>query len=310
MTIHAVVNPNGLTIVSQGALRSLRRKNLSATAVSGLSGCQASWGFKIFSKWFLEYPLDMPFRRGLMFHYVMEHLAQSDPQFRSAARARALVDEVAQHKDYKDLYAIPEAQQWLKTAVNNVYTMGLHPMGWRMSNRLAEFGAEVKVEGSLYGSTNSFMGYIDLLLEGNNGVVIVDWKTGSAKPAWKPGNLFDSGLDEARQQFIYAKLLTQDGIDVTGAQLWYPLAKEIVSVSLNLPALASRVEDDVKQADWELSNRKEDASFSFTPSALCSWCPLVNACPSARPAKKQKEFDAREKNPTKEEILQGVEIES
>lgn len=132
--------------------------------------------------------------------------------------------------------------------------------------------------------------------------------TGAKVKRWKAHTKSTDGLGETRQQVIYSMLLEQRDLTVSGARLIYPVAKEIVDVNLRDEEFKDRVVEDVKHADAALDVLQESNEFAFTPGFLCSWCALVNICPSADRKGFDKAVKAREQQPSPDILKQAIEV--
>lgn len=131
--------------------------------------------------------------------------------------------------------------------------------------------------------------------------------TGAKARIWKPNVKSDDGLPEQRQQIIYSMLLRDEGIDVAGASLIYPVAKEVVRVRINDENLKDRIVKDVEKTDRDLDLMIENNTFEYEPSFLCSWCPLARSCPEARlNHRSEKMMTAYNSQPFPEELEEGI----
>lgn len=129
--------------------------------------------------------------------------------------------------------------------------------------------------------------------------------TGKVKK-WVKKNKSEDGLKEQRQQIIYSMLLEQQGYNVSTARLIYPVYKEIVKVDLKDEDLRKRTLHDIAEADKLMDVMRDSNMFEFNPTYLCSWCPLVKACPAARPGKGDKARRAYMQQPEIDELSKGI----
>lgn len=100
------------------------------------------------------------------------------------------------------------------------------------------------------------------------------------------------GFKEAHQQYSYLILAEQNGIDVKDAELLFPAVHDSYNVA-PVPALITSVEDpepevvafdkwvrdSYKAADEAVDKLSTTGVFPYSPSFLCSWCPLAKLCP-------------------------------
>lgn len=131
--------------------------------------------------------------------------------------------------------------------------------------------------------------------------------TGKAK-VWNPKTKSEEGLPEQRQQLIYKMLLEKEGINVSGARLIYPVAKQIVNVDFEDKKLAERVVEDVENTDQALSTMIDNNAFEYGPSFLCAWCPLSKMCPAATIKPYEKMQKAFASQPEPEILMKGIAL--
>lgn len=103
------------------------------------------------------------------------------------------------------------------------------------------------------------------------------------------------GFAEAFQQYSYMILGQQNGLPVEHAELLYPAVEDATNVA-SVPPLAvgddvspvaaefdSWVRDAYGVADKALDELSDSGEFMYSPSFLCSWCPLAKMCPKFQP---------------------------
>lgn len=129
--------------------------------------------------------------------------------------------------------------------------------------------------------------------------------TGKVKK-WVKKNKSEDGLKEQRQQIIYSMLLEQQGYNVSTARLIYPVYKEVVKVDLKDEDLRKRTLHDIAEADKLMDVMRDSNMFEFNPTYLCSWCPLVKACPAAKPGMGDKARRAYIQQPEIDELSRGI----
>nr|WP_276513276.1 PD-(D/E)XK nuclease family protein [Cellulomonas hominis] len=124
-----------------------------------------------------------------------------------------------------------------------------------------------------------FKGFVDRIDgDPDTGLKVIDYKSGKVPK-------LQYGDDHGDQMRLYAEaLLAGLGHTVAAAQLLY--IEKVVSRDVDLSPQAI---DNTKRGfvrSWEdLRGYVERSAFPAKPSALCGWCPLVNSCPVARPAR-------------------------
>jgi hypothetical protein len=116
------------------------------------------------------------------------------------------------------------------------------------------------------------------------------------------------GFAEAFQQYSYMILGQQNGLGVERAELLYPAVESATNVasvpplvtSDNVSPVAAEFDSWVRNAyavaDKVLDELSESGEFTYSPSFLCSWCPLAKMCPKFQPLN-GKGVAARESQP-------------
>jgi len=215
-----------------------------------------------------------------------------------------VVEDVLSSDDYYRLRSNESAVKWVKKSAKSY----LKEHGKQLDadeaiaakneliftgNRSVDSGLEIFVVGRIGNTTRDTLGFIDRVKEidreegsdVSSEVMVEDWKSGAKVKKYKPGTKAKNpeGLAEQRQQIIYSLLLEQEkGVKVTGARLIYPVAREVVDVDLTDEKLRERVIADVEAADAQLTDHIDRNLFEYSPSILCSWCPLAKICPAAK----------------------------
>ena len=124
-----------------------------------------------------------------------------------------------------------------------------------------------------------FTGFIDradIVGDGERfGCRIVDFKSGKYK------GVAPFGDDHGDQLRVYAEAVrVADGRMPIAADLLYIGARRARSVSLSRREMSATLEGFARA--WvDLKHHVAERAFPATPSPLCGWCPLVNACPAA-----------------------------
>lgn len=105
------------------------------------------------------------------------------------------------------------------------------------------------------------------------------------------------GFGEQRQQLIYKMLLEQDGFDVAGARLIYPVSQGIVKVYVEDVDLKNTVIESIENVDKKLNVMIDMNNFDYKINPFCSWCPLAKICPTKPFPKFEKALLAYESQP-------------
>lgn len=322
------ITKEGLRVISDETSAKLAKKKLSASTVTGLQGCPASWLANSFviPEIIVEDQPDNAARRGSLFHQIMENFFALAPAERTQEAIKQEVKNVLNSDEYKDLANNRDVIMWVRGAVNGYYNM--HADTAPEDVVIAEIetekgikpGLEIFVIGQIGNAKRPTLGFIDRLqeisreegAEVSSEVMVEDWKTGAKVKKYNPNTRAKNpeGLNEQRQQIIYAILLEQEmNVKVTAARLIYPVAREVVNVDLTDEKLRARVIEDVENADKQLDSHIERNLFEYSPSILCSWCPLAKICPAAKSFNHvEKARLAFESQPSVQELAPGFEF--
>lgn len=308
------IGNSGISIVSEETAAALAKKKISPSLISGIENCPASWAAGNFVMRDIEEEPDNPKTRGQLFHRVMEMLFSAPPEERTREKVAEIKAEVLKEEEFAVFLGIPAALEWLDSAINGYYKMGGRPQKVNIASIKREEdsepipGLEIFVEGSLAGANRRTLGFIDRLTispDTPDAVIVEDWKSGAKAKKWNGSLKSNDGLPDARQQVIYSMLLEQQGINVAGARLIFPVAKEIVEVDLEDENLKARVLADIKKTDEALDNFIENNNFEYKPSFLCAWCPIAKICPKAEISNFAKAKEAFNKQPSIEKLAAG-----
>lgn len=316
------LDETGAHIKSREVAEKLEKKKLSASMITGLlgdTGCAARWLADSFViRDLIEEEPDNPARRGSLFHKVMEDLFALEPEERTKTKVKELAVQTLKSDEFKDLSTNRDVFEWLKDAINGYYNMGGNPEKVQVAEIIMDEskgpqkGLEIFVKGRIGNTKREILGFVDRLVlntvKKDGSLIIEDWKTGAKAKKWKSHTKSDEGLAEQRQQLIYKMLLENQGFEVSGARLIYPVAGEMVKVDIKDEELAQRVIEDVEETDKKLDVMIENNTFEYKPSFLCSWCSLSKICPQAdiKPYKKMQ--DAFQSQPDPSILLKAIEL--
>lgn len=319
---YVVMSPKGIHINKPEIFEKLDDISLSASLITSMEQCPAQWVFdKYVKREIIEEPEDTPAKRGNVFHTIMEDFFEIEPpEDRTMIKLYEITARVIK-EGYPEFADNQEVIQWTLDAVHGYYEMGGNPKNVNIATVKKHKtdepvkGLEIFVKGQIGKASRKTLGYVDQIIQDHideEGIVVSDWKSGATiRRFQKPQNLdkprkYNPGFPEVRQQMIYTMLLEARGEKVTSARLVYPVGREIVNVDVDDLWIRKKVVESVEKADKTLSNSIEQNLFEYGPSALCSWCPLVNMCPAAQKIPSEKAVESREKQPTVEELKKGV----
>lgn len=312
------IDNKGVHIVAKKAAEQLEKKSISPSMITSLESCPAKWAAEAFAtRELIKEEPDNAARRGSLFHQIMEDVCKSAPEERTKKLVKQTTEDVFNSDDYKDLAENEDVIAWVRDAINGYYTMGGNPMNVEIAEvslggKAPKKGLEIFVKGKIGDARRETLGFIDRLIvnkkKNDGSIVIEDWKTGAKAKVWNPKTKGDEGLSEQRQQIIYSILLEQDGIDVSGARLIYPVARTVVNVDLEDEDLKQKVITSIEETDKKLDVYTERNTFEFKPSFLCAWCTIQSICPKATIKPYAKMQEAAAKQPTPEVLLKGIEV--
>lgn len=246
----------------------VRPKHLSPSSASMFRQCPQRWKFRYVDK--LPDPPGEAALAGTFAHRVLEDLLVLEPQERTMDRARALAKEIwadmQGDQDFKGLDLDPDGIRNFKwTAWRAIEGL------WNLEDPKTVEVVEVETEVSVEIGGVPFVGYIDRVETGSDGLVISDYKSGRA-----PRRKFHK--DRLEQVLLYAAALAElHGKLPARARLLY-LGQRIDETEVtaeNIAKVTQRL-----AATWdELLRRTETGEFPPEPGPLCGWCAFVRHCP-------------------------------
>lgn len=307
----------GLQIIDPDTMATFANKKLSNSLIDGINGCRARWLFSTYTP--MVEVVDSPLSRGSWFHYIMEQFYKLPANERTKDNLHKILINTKSHDKFSALYQIPAAKDWLKQCLKGYYELGAKPQQVKIAllektklngDPYLTPGLEIFVDGKLGSAKREVLGFIDQLsVSKDNKLQVLDWKTGATAKRYSKSNKNDDGWSECRQQILYTQMLRQyEQHKVNKAVLVYPLAKTVVQVPINDKELIKKAIVDVEQADQALDELNDSNEFTYKPSFLCSWCPLVNICPKAQRGSSSKMRAAQETQPTLEEVSEVLEM--
>lgn len=298
--------------------RKLRRPELSPSVAATYNACPArAAGDRLMPR------VEDPFaanEMGTAFHSVMEELYALEPEKRTREAARDALRQIADEK-----WATDKLERKTKQALDENHASRVEWEttidGWvdgqfQLENppEIDVFAVEYKLDGIQIGAgvggvtgipLKGFVDRTDLVtVGGERRLSVVDFKAG--KPKLKPDLRY--GDDYGDQQRIYFVGYTEKtGVEPVGARLMFPRGPGVREIDVSKDAIRKTLL--AFRAGWNTMNESADRrSYEARPSALCSWCPLVNSCPmgkqQAARANKPNAVAARAKAPS--EVQLGI----
>ena len=246
----------------------VRPKHLSPTSASMFRQCPRRWKFRYVDR--LPDPPGEAALAGTFAHRVLEELLGLEPQERTMDRARACAKEVwsdmAVDEDFNALALDTDGIRNFKwTAWRAIEGL------WDLEDPTTVEVVDTETEVSVEIGGVPFIGYIDRVDAGSDGLVISDYKSGRA-----PGRRFFK--DRLEQVLLYAAALAEmQGTLPARARLMY-LGQRIDETQVtaeNIRDVTQRLADT-----WEeLLQRSDTGEFPPETGPLCGWCAFVRHCP-------------------------------
>lgn len=275
---------DGITILDEGLMDDVKRKNLSASMVSEFSQCPADWLMNSFILPKIDHEEPIHFVRGQIFHDIMETFFS----FPKEKRTPKLLSQTAMYvikTKYKDTLKDPETMKWTREALQGYLEAGFDYANVDVAqivknkNEAPELGLELFVKGKIGNTERDVVGFVDRIDQLPNGSLrIVDYKTGKKIHPFDPQKPIDDNNDFGywRQQLAYAMLLEQDGHYIGGAKLEFPIARGEVIVDVNNEYLREQVKRDFEAVDAALSKCIDENFFPFKGHFFCKWCGMLS----------------------------------
>ena len=322
--VKAVIDKDGVHFEDAEIIDKAARTNVSNSLISGMLKCPAR---QAADKWIMpgvmpEDPLG-PTVLGSAFHKVMEFFFALPPKERTYDNIKECYRKMLADEEFQVLNTSAEARKWVRHRVNEYYHSGFEDPEKvkiaqieRVSKRGFPYlasGLELFVTARLGNATRNTLGFIDRLSVDEDGNYIVeDWKTGRKAHPFDPSEKY-ADFGYVRQQILYAMIVedTTDG-KVSKARLLYPDALHpgpdgqeeegfyVDNVPIHNELYRKQAIKDVETVSAMLDDCNESNTWPAVPSPLCSWCPLVNVCPSAMKIKKQNAVESRANQPDAE----------
>lgn len=281
---------DALVITDADALARIDRKALSASTMKSMQGCPARYAAEKLMP--SEEDPFSPAAVGTAAHTVFETLFALKPHKRTEDKAMEILLELTDETWTSEEKV--QALNWSSAVREKVLPL------FKMTDprEIEVVSIEERFDGiELAGIP--FVGFIDLVDKEPRGIRINDWKTGRATTAAAAKRFGDSEGDQLR---LYAAAYrARYGVTPKAARLGYTGAGRFRSVSVTGPAI-ERTLALFSQAWVDLKSYVAKSAFPTKVSALCGWCPLVNACPVAQaegktaqvPAPSAKDLDIRD----------------
>lgn len=285
------VTEKGIVILDEDLMNEVKKKNLSASMVSSFFQCPADWLMDSFILPKIEHEEPIYFERGHIFHETMEKFFALPKDERNPQVLSQLAGVVVK-EDYPHVMNNPETLKWVREALVGYLETGFNYKDVEIAqipkrkNAPLEPGLELFVRGKLGNTKRQVVGFVDRVDQLPDGSLqIVDYKTGKKIHPFDPNKPISQSNDFGywRQQLAYTMLLEQDGFNIGGAKLEFPIAKGEVVIDVNNQELRNQVIKDFEAVDQALTKAIEENFFPFHGHFFCSWCGLLS--PNHKPNK-------------------------
>jgi putative RecB family exonuclease len=242
-------------------------RSFSHSSASTFKQCPRRWKHKYIDK--LPDPTGEAALVGQFAHDVLEQLCKEESTLRTEAKAKEIAaniwPNVAERKDFKNLQLSSDEQREFRWKSWNAIK-GL----WDLEDpsKVAVEATEQRVSASLSGVP--FFGIIDRLDRDENGLVVVDYKT---------GKLPRYGNDNFNQVLLYAAAVAnKTGEQPSKVRLLY-LGKETMETEVSSD-LVDQVVGDLSDTWSKLKSNLDNDEFKPTTTPLCGWCSFIAQCPT------------------------------
>ncbi|WP_251153780.1 PD-(D/E)XK nuclease family protein [Cellulosimicrobium sp. Marseille-Q4280] len=279
-----------LVVTDPALLARLDKPHLSASTAKAVHSCPA----RLVGEKAIPQATDIfsATEKGTAAHLVLERLYELAPGRRDKKHAAKILTDMLRldpEPDQVDYAAALGADpvrhtEWIamvSAAYSGIFTI-------EDPASVAVYEREMRLDGFEVAGV-PFKGFIDRV-DGDpeTGLKVKDYKTG--KDGSRPNPRFsDDHGDQIR--LYYAALLAKLGVKAVEGALYYIEHGTQRTVDLS-PRAVDRTKAGFVQSWTDLRASVASATFKAKPSALCGWCPIVNACPVAR--EKRKDTDPRD----------------
>lgn len=286
------IHNNGVQILDTAIMTKINRKPLSPSLVGAFLQSPGDWVMNAFIMDEVKIEETPHLRRGNWFHSIMEDFFAKEPEKRIFKELKESVHRVSE-ENYPDMLENQEHKDWLNHAIKGYCKTWLNgakdeKIAKLYINGETKDGLELSISGKIGEAKRNCFGYIDKVLEGTQGLIVSDWKTGKKVSNFDPTRKISASnpFDYWRQQIFYTLLLEQKGCVVESANLIFPCPDVPQQVDIDIFNAEARqqVIKDVETVDRELTECVENEYFfPFKKGQYNGWasylCGLGNAYP-------------------------------
>lgn len=254
------IQDNGVYILDENIKKEIKKKKLSASLIDSWLKSPADWVLNTYIYPLVSDKKETALYRGSMFHKVMEEFFALEPSERTEKRLKQLTRQVYESEEFADQIKGTEKEdrKWIQSTVLSYLRMNYDYQNEQIAriylNGEEKSGIELFVSGKIGESERQVLGFIDKILDGPNGFIVQDWKSGAKVNNYDPTKAISESnpFDYWRQQTLYSMLLEKRGFKVDKASLIFPRAETEVFVDIHSDKVKAQVIKDVEQVDKEL----------------------------------------------------------
>ena len=243
-------------------------RSFSYSSASVYKQCPRRWKYKYIDKF--PDPTGEAALVGTFAHDVLEQLCKEEPALRTEQKAKEIArnnwSEFAERKDFKNLELDQESKHNFRWKAWDAIK-GL----WKLENpsQVEIEATEQRLSTSLLGVP--FFGIVDRIDRDEDGLVVVDYKTGKVR---------HENLD---QVLLYSAAVSEKtGEQPSKARLMYlgnrEIDPQIVETDVSEDLMTKAI-TDLSDTWNKLKNNLDSEEFETATGPLCGWCSFIENCP-------------------------------
>lgn len=286
------VTPEGVYMLDPEIRGKINRGVLSPSSIGSWLKSPGDWVLDKYIMAEVQRKETPHLKRGNWFHSTMEDFFSKPQDKRTQQDLLESSKKVTASEEYREFAKDPENQEWYKKALmgyikNWLPTAKDEKIATLFIMGQSQKGVELKISGSIGNAKRRCFGFIDKIVEGENGLIVQDWKTGKSITDFDPTKKISENnpFDYWRQQTFYSMLLEQAGATVEEASLIFPCSEPpaIVTIDHSNDKVRAQVVKDVEQVDKEMQEAIDNNYFfPFKKGKYNSWASYLAGMGSAR----------------------------
>lgn len=286
----AILTGNSIKIIDPEIIKKINSTKLSPSMVASMLSSPGDWVVGKFIEPDVTLDSLIFLERGSWFHSIMEEFFKLPVEERTRPALKQTIQKVSKSK-YPHLIEEQENRDWIIKAVSN-YDKAFFDEDSKEKvaeiflNGKLQQGIELFIMGKIGDAKRNCLGFIDRLTEGETGLKVHDWKTGTHIDNFDPNKKISNSnsFNYWRQQAFYSLLLQQKGINVEEAALIFPCSNppQKILIPIQDERIIQQTIKDVEKCDKILDSCIEnDYTFPFGAGIWNGWatylCGLGNA---------------------------------